>query len=122
MLRSMMHVYVKDSGQAIKFYQKAFNAKLLCSYPDNGEPLSHGELDIYGQVLAIAELNDESAVTGNTMQFCFELGEGKESILQNIYDVLKDGAEIIYPLGPIDFSPLLADLIDAYGVRWCIFV
>ena len=47
MLRSMKHVYVKDSGQAITFYQKAFNAGLLCSYPDSGEPLFHGELNIY---------------------------------------------------------------------------
>jgi PhnB protein len=118
----MMHVYVKNSGQALKFYQKAFDAELLCSYPDTGEPLSHGELNIHGQVLALAELSGESAVTGNTMQFCFELGEGKEAVVQKIYDVLKDGAKIIYPLGPVDFSPLLADLIDRYGVRWCIFV
>ena len=122
MLRSMMHVYVKDSGQAIQFYQKAFNAELLCSYPDNGEPLSHGELNIYGQVFALAELSDDSAVTGNTMQFCLEFGKGKEAVVQEIYDVLKDGAKIIHPLGPIDFSPLLGGLIDKYGVNWCIFV
>ena len=123
MLRSMMHVYIRDSGQAIKFYQKAFNAELLCSYPDNGEPLSHGELSIYGQVLALAELSDETAVTGNTMQLCFEFGEGKEAVVQEIYDVLRDEAKIIHhPLGPIDFSPLLADLVDKYGVHWCIFV
>ena len=122
MHRSMMHAYVKNSGQAIKFYQKAFNAEVLCSYPDNGEPLSHGEINIYGQVLALAELNDESAITGNTMQFCLELGPDKKAVIQEIYDVLKDGAEIIYPLGPIDFSPLLTDLIDKYGVRWCIFL
>ena len=122
MHRSMMHVYVKDSGQAIKFYQKAFNAELLCSYPDNGEPLSHGELNIYGQVLALAELNDKSAIAGNTMQFCFQFGEGKEAVVQEIYDELKDGAKIITPLGPVDFSPLLASLIDKYGVHWCIFV
>ena len=118
----MMHVYVKDSGQAIKFYQKAFDADLLCAYPDNGEPLSHGELGIYGQILALAELSNESASAGNTMQFCFEFGEGKEDVVRKIYDALKDGATIIYPLSPVDFSPLLADLVDRYGVRWCIFV
>ena len=56
------------------------------------------------------------------MQFCLHFGEGNESVVQEIYEILKDGADIIYPLGPIDYSPMLLDLIDKYGVRWCIFV
>lgn len=27
-----------------------------------------------------------------------------------------------FNLGPCDFSPLFADFIDKYGVRWCLFV
>jgi len=122
MYRSMMQIFVKESAQALKFYQKAFDARLLCSYPDNGEPLSHAELDIYGQVLAICETLENEVTAGNSMQFCLHFGEGKEAVVQKIYDVLKDGAKIIYPLSPVDFSPLLADLVDKYGVRWCIFV
>ncbi len=41
----------------------------------------HAELNVYGQILAVAE----------------------------------------DPLGPCPFSKLMVDIIDKYGVRWCIF-
>ena len=122
MHRSMMQIYVKDSGEAFNFYQKAFKAKVLCHYLNDDGTSSHSELDIYGQVLAIAELYDDNASTGNTMQFCLHFGEGNESIVQSIYDNLIGEAEVIHPLGSVDYSPMLMDLIDRYGVRWCIFV
>ena len=123
MYRSMMQVYVKDSGNALEFYQKAFDAKVLCSYPNPDGTLSHSELDVYGQIFAITELNENEreAVTGNIMQFCLHFGEGEESTVEKIYDILKDGAKIIYPLGKCDWSELMVCLIDKYGVNWCIF-
>ena len=30
MLKSMMQVYVKESDKAVEFYQKVFNAEILC--------------------------------------------------------------------------------------------
>lgn len=95
----MMQIYVKSSDEALDFYQRAFNAKVVCSYPNSDGTLAHSELDIYGQILAITELNDDDTVTGNTMQFCLHLGEGKDSIIRKIYDALEDGAKILYPLG-----------------------
>lgn len=122
MERSMFQIYVKNSVEAFKFYQKVFDAKVICSHSNPDGTISHGELDVFGQVLALSELDDDVAITGNTMQYCLHFGEGKEAIVQKIYDVLKDGAEIVHPLGQVDYSPLLMDLIDKYGVRWCIFV
>ena len=61
-------------------------------------------------------------MTGNTMQFCLQFGEGEEALVRKAYDILKEGAEIRHPLGACDFSPLMADLIDQFGVRWCLFV
>ena len=122
MHRSMMQVYVKDSGEAFNFYQKVFNAKVLCHYLNDDGTSAHSELSIYEQVFAIAELQDDIVNTGNTMQLCLHFGEGKESVVQEIYDKLKDGAEIIHPLGSVDYSPMHMDLIDKFGVRWCIFV
>jgi len=118
----MMQVFVKGSGEALKFYQKAFDAKLAASYPNPDGTFIHAELDVYGQILALSELTDSDAVTGNTMMFGLHFGEGEEAIVEKIYDVLKDGAEIISPLGPCVYSPLEADLIDKFGVNWCIFV
>ena len=122
MNRSAIQVFVKDSGSALEFYKKAFDAKVLGVYPNEDGTLMHSEIDVYGQIMMISELTEENAVTGNTMMFCLDFGEGKESVVQKIYDVLKDGAKIIYPLSKCEYSPLMTDLIDKFGVRWCIFV
>jgi len=117
-----MQIFVKGSDKALAFYQNAFDAKVVCSYPNLDGTLMHSELDVYGQILAVSELTEKTTLTGNTMMFCLHFGEGKETIVQKIYDELKDEAEIISPLGPCSYSPLEADLIDKFGIRWCVFV
>ena len=83
----------------------------------------HAELNVYGQILAVAEaLKDEERIAGTTMQFCLHFGEGKEELVQKAYNTLKDGSKILYPLSPCEYSVLMVDLIDKYGARWCIFV
>ncbi|MDD4796246.1 MAG: VOC family protein, partial [Eubacteriales bacterium] len=88
----------------------------------------HCELDLYGQVLALSERNDANAVhsrqtiTGNTMQFCLHFGEGNAACVEKAYDALKTDATVLVPLAPCAFSPLMAALIDPYGVSWCLFV
>ena len=122
MYRSMMQIFVKESEKALEFYQNVFDANVLCSYPDSDGKIMHSELDIHGQILAISELIGENTITGNTMMFCLHFGEGKETVVKKIYDLLKDEANIIYSLGKCDYSSLMVDLIDKYGIRWCIFV
>jgi PhnB protein len=124
----MMQTYVKGSDKAVELYQKAFNAKLVSSYPNSDGTFYHAELDVYGQILAVSELStmkddkEEAVNTGNTMQFCLHFGEGEEDKVQRAFEVLKDGAEILYPLSPCDYSTLMADFIDKFGIRWCLFV
>lgn len=123
MYRSMMQVYVKESDKAVELYRKAFDTDLVASYPNSDGTFMHAELNVYGQILAISEaIEDEERVTGTTMQFCLHFGHGKEELVQKAYDMLESGAEILYPLSSCDYSPLMVDLIDRYGVRWCIFV
>ncbi|MFT3950451.1 MAG: VOC family protein [Oscillospiraceae bacterium] len=123
MHRSMLQVYVKQSDRAVAFYQKAFGAELTASYPHDDGTFMHAELNVYGQILAVSEASKEEArVTGTTMQFCLHFGAGNEALVEKAYGVLKDGAAVIYPLGACSYSPLMTDLIDRYGVRWCIFV
>lgn len=122
MYRSMMQVYVSKSNEAVAFYQKAFDAVLGDAYPNPDGTYIHAELDVYGQVLAVAEADGSTPpVTGNTMQFCLHFGHEKKALVEKAYDVLKEGATILCPLSPCEYSPLMADLIDKYGVRWCIF-
>lgn len=128
MRRSMMQAYVKRSDLAVALYQKAFGAELVSGYPNEDGTYYHSELDVYGQILAVAEAGgmypgrQENGISGDTMQFCLHFEEGEEDKLRRAYDALKEGAEILYPLGPCPFSRLMADLIDPFGVRWCLLL
>lgn len=122
MKRSMMQVYVQGSLDAVALYQKAFDAALLEEVKNaDGSGYYHSELDVYGQVLAVAEQTEAVGVTGNTMQFCLHFAPEEAALVDKAYDALRQDAEILTPLGPCDFSPLMTDLIDKYGVRWCLF-
>ncbi len=121
MLRSMMQVYVKGSVEAVKLYQRAFNAEILGLYPDDNGGYMHSELNVYGQILAVSELY-EDLVIGNTMQFCFHFGEDGENHVRQAYDILKEGAIIKNSISSCDYSPCMFSLVDKYGVYWCIFV
>ena len=124
----MMQAYVTKSDEAVALYQKAFNARLISSYPNEDGTFYHAELDIDGEILAVAERNStyaiagENDITGNIMQFCLHYGEGNEAKVKNAYEVLKIDAKILMPLAPTEYSLLMTDLIDKYGIRWCIFV
>jgi PhnB protein len=124
MKRAMMQVYVKGSRDAVELYLKAFNATLGFNVKSSEDTFYHAELDICGHTLAVAEANDsvDKRITGNTMQFCLHYGEGNEDRVKQAYDILKEGSEVLFPLGPCDFSPLCADFIDKFGVRWCLFI
>ena len=139
MLRSMMQVYAAGSDQAVALYRRAFDAALVAEYPAEDGTYYHAELDVYGQILAVAEShlgmdypdsNPAYPVSfapgaprnpGNTMQFCLHFGPGHADKVQKAYDALKDGGLVLFPLGPMDFSPLACDVVDRFGVRWCIF-
>lgn len=121
MLRSMMQVFVKGSIEAVELYQKAFNAELLCAYPNDDGGYMHSELNAHGQVLAVSEIT-EDVIAGNTMMFCFHFGSGYEDNVKAAYEVLKEGANVQTPIGPCSYSPLMFELIDRFGVTWCLFV
>lgn len=121
MKRSMFQAYVKDSRRAVALYQRAFDAKLLDSYLDPDGSYYHSELDVYGQVLAVSEAAGE-VTPGESMQFCLHFEEGEEDRVRRAYDALKDGGTVLFPLGSCDYSPLMADLVDPFGVRWCVFI
>lgn len=123
MHRSMLQTYARGSDKAVALYQRAFDAALVSAYPNEDGTYMHAELDVYGQILAVAEAEADAPVeAGTTMQFCLDFGEGKEALVRKAYEVLAEGARVLYPLGPCSYSPLMADLIDRFGVRWCIFV
>lgn len=117
-----MQVYVKGSEDAVRLYRAAFDAELLCVYPnENGVGYMHSELNAYGQIIAVSELEGEVA-SGNTMQFCFHFGEGGEGKVRRAYEALLEGASEASPLGECGYSSCQFELTDRFGVRWCLFV
>ena len=127
MKRSMMQVYVTGSDKAVPLYQKAFDATLVAAYPNDDGTYYHAELDVYGQILAVAEgsysgsFAKEERQTGNTMQFCLHFGPGEGDKVTKAVAVLGEGGRVLTPLGPCEFSSCMVDFIDPFGVRWCLF-
>lgn len=121
MKRSMLQTYVKDADAAIALYQRAFDAKLLDIVRTDEGAVIHSELEVYGQVLAVAETDADAMETGNTMQFCLHFELGDEAKVQKASDALCEGGKVLYPLGKCMYSDLMVDVIDPFGVRWCIF-
>ena len=121
MKRSMMQAYVKNSRDAVEFYQRAFGASVGNVHLDCNGNYVHAELDIYGQVLALSETAHKVTEHGNTMQFCLHFDESERDIIKRAYDVMKEGANVDSPLGKCFFSPYMFALIDKFGVYWCVF-
>jgi len=120
MHRSMMQVYIKNSDQAVEFYQNVFGAEVLIYGKHENGTIVHAEQNIFGQIFAFCETPETEAITGNTMQFCLDFGEGKEELVREIIEKLGDGGKLTYH--DVDWSSIMADITDKYGVRWCIFV
>lgn len=122
MLRSMMQVYVKDSEAALELYRRAFDAEVCCAYSHEDKPgYMHAELNVYGQILALSE-GEEESVSGNTMQFCLHMGDGAEDEVRRIWEILSSGSENAAAPAPCDYSPCQFTLVDKFGVSWCVFV
>ena len=122
MKRTMFQLYIKGCDEAIELYKSVFDATIDAIYrnPENNT-ISHAEIRAFGQCISFMERDSES-VSGNTMQFCFHLGDGHEDIIKKAYEVLKDGAKIELPLGSCEWSPCIFGLIDKFGVNWLLFV
>jgi PhnB protein len=121
MPRTKLQLYLKNCDQAIKLYQKAFDATVDVIYRDERNLIAHAEINVFGQCVAFMEQGSD-CIFGNTMQFCFYFNKGDEEIIKKAYDILKDGAKVELPLGPCEWSPLIFCLVDKFGVNWLLCV
>lgn len=121
MKRSMLQVYVKRSDLAVALYQRAFDAPLVSAIRIRTARITTQSWMSMDRSWPCPR-RPRTAFTGNTMQFCLHFGEGNEALVQKACDDLLEGAHILRPLSPCEYSPLMADFIDRFGVRWCIFI
>lgn len=124
MRRLLLQIYTKNRQEAFDFYKDAFHGEIgYCDKADDGT-IIHAELNICGQSIAVGELcyEKEHTITGNTMQFCMQFEPGEEYIIERAYEKMKEDGKVLEPLGPCFFSSLMTDIIDKYGVHWCLFI
>lgn len=124
MKRMFYQVYVKDADAAIGLYRRAFGGELLNEARSAEGLVVHAEMEVFGHILALSEADEAQGarVAGNTMQFCIQFEPDEESIVRLAYQALEEGATINHPLGKCFYSARMADIVDRFGVRWCLFV
>lgn len=118
MKRSLMQIYVKGSVEAVAFYQRAFDAKLVDGHLENGI-YYHAELDVDGQIIAIAE---RKCKKGENMQFCLNFNLDEKDKVTKAYEVLKEGSKKTSPPDSCSWSPYVFGGIDKFGINWCIYI
>jgi len=117
--------YVTGTMEAVDFYYKAFNAESKKCYKnsDDDDFYAHAEIIIDNQtVLALSDTAhyDKKFTNGNNMEFWMTFDD--EQSLNRAYDVLKENAVIHTPLAPCEWSGLMAQLTDKYGISWLLNV
>jgi PhnB protein len=120
-------LYLKNSVEAVNFYQKAFNMTLGYNVKNEDGSFLHAELMKDGNcVFAVSDFCDEEIIKAMlstkkpTMSYEINFANDKE--LTSAYSMLIDGGHVLRPLGPLPWTPCSADIIDKYGVYWYIYV
>lgn len=117
-----LQAYLKGSIEAVEHYQKAFGATIGYHVKNQDNTYMHAEITLDGQTIISISESDEWAISGKNMQFWLTFGDDNEDALKKAYDILKEDGQILYPVGPSDWSKCMADVIDKFGVRWYLCV
>lgn len=123
-------VYVSNSLEAVPLYMEAFGLTLGYHAKNEDGTFWHAELERDGAVIfAVSESRNE-ALAKLILQLPPEahptIGIGMnfetEAEVKKAYDMLKSGGKVLYPMAAVPWSTCSAEVIDKYGVNWCIYV
>jgi len=115
---------LKDSKQAIEFYQKAFGAKLIDSFPGlNGQGIMH----------AVIQIGDSFIMMGDEMQSkdapksAETLGACPMHLFVYVHDAdatfrqaVAAGAQVTMPMADMFWGDRSGSLKDPFGYEWII--
>jgi len=104
-----------NAEEALMFYAKVFNYQLKDTdvFRNEDGTILHSEIDVFGSKLMMAD-----GASTSFQGFSFAINLTDESEVRRIYQELSDGAEILFPIGEIDFSKCYGGLKDKFGVAW----
>lgn len=119
-----------EAKAALELYKKAFGAEVRVLYTnadahpedlapeenDRPEIVYHCEMYIDGQRLTLSDDPDGPAANSHPMSLLITFesaADGKQA-----YEIMKEGATIIYPVQTTTYSSFFVSLIDRFGMRW----
>ena len=117
------HIYLNGHcREAIQLYQKAFGATVqtIIEYPDSKQ-IIHAEIEIHNTLLMLNDTGgdlDFSRSGGYQLSVQFD----REDDLLAAYSVLKEEANILFPMQATDYSICVVRFIDRFDVRWAFWV
>jgi len=119
-----------QARQAIELYKQAFNAEvkvLFCNSDANpaddtvedetqNDLVYHAEIYIGTQRVTLTDAPDDPPPNTHPVSLLvtFETAED----VKNAYEIIKDGATIIYPVQTTTYSSCFVSLVDKFGMRW----
>ncbi|MGI6664611.1 MAG: VOC family protein [Christensenellaceae bacterium] len=111
-------VYIKNSTEAVAFYQEVFGLELGYHVKNPDGTYFHSELYKDDQeILSVVEASEHSAEE-NIVQLGMTLDSA--AAVERAYALLSEGGTIKTPLGPLPWSPCAAEVKDKFGVWWYI--
>ena len=119
-----------QAKQAIELYRRAFGAEvkiLFCN--SDADPADcvgedqyqedivyHAEIFISGQRITLSD--DPDAPVANTHPLSLLLTFETAEEVKKAYEIVAEGATIIYPVQSTTYSSCFVSLVDRYGMRW----
>jgi len=105
-----------NAKAAMEFYADVFGYELKEDdiwFSEDGK-VAHGEFKIYNTMLMFSDGANEVKYKG----FTFAINLADETELRARYDKMNQAAEVIIPLGKVEFSECYGVLKDQFGIHW----
>ncbi|HBL84662.1 MAG: hypothetical protein A2Y17_11040 [Clostridiales bacterium GWF2_38_85] len=126
-------LYIKNSFEAVERYKEAFGLTLgyhvIHDEEEIGQHFFHaslmcGEEEIFavsefGNYLEDRHLAEITLSRHNTE---LGLGLGSEEAVKKAFSVLSEGGMVISPVGSAPWNACVAQVVDKYGIGWCICI
>lgn len=119
-----------ECKQALELYKKAFDAKikiLLCNSDANSQDkgiegeyqndiVYHAEFYIGGQRLTATDSPDDPFPNTHPLSLLITFEKAED--VKKAYEIMADGATVIYPMQRTSYSSCFVSLVDKFGIRW----
>jgi PhnB protein len=114
-------INMPNAVAAMEWYKKVFNAAEKMRLTEPGGKLAHGEIDIDGTVVMIAEENPDynrspSTLNGTSVVFCIYVPDA-DAIIQKAVDA---GATLIAPAADQFYGARSGRIEDPFGYKWIV--